>query len=151
MTIYNYRKRSAGAEKRSSIGAFCAGNYATAFSLLEVMIAMAIFFTAVFSVLQLTTRNLRAARNLQVPQIDASSLAAEISLTNRLEEGSESGNFGELYRGYSWTREITMVGSNGLFRIDFRVQAPNTGPGSETALSFLLFRPDAAINSKFRR
>ena len=43
-----------------------------AFSLLEVMIAIAIFFLSVFAILSLVSQSLSNARRLQRPQVDAS-------------------------------------------------------------------------------
>ena len=59
-----------------------------AFSLLEVMIAIGIFFVAVFAILGLVSSSLANARRLQRPIIDAGELAGELSLTNKLVEGS---------------------------------------------------------------
>jgi type II secretory pathway component PulJ len=58
-----------------------------AFTLLEVMIAVAIFFMATFSILALMSRCLSQARSLQPMQVDANMVVAELSLTNKLEEG----------------------------------------------------------------
>jgi hypothetical protein len=114
-----------------------------AFTLLEVTLAMAILFAITFVLLQITSTNLRVAKLLQRTTIDASSLAAELSLTNRLEEGAESGDFGDLYPDHTWRREITLVGTNGLFECRFEVLgARDDTPESE--LVVLLFRPDSA-------
>jgi hypothetical protein len=67
-----------------------------AFSLLEVMIASAIFFMAVFAILGLVSSSLNNLRRLQRPLVDASVLASELSLTNKLTEGTDSGNLGDL-------------------------------------------------------
>src|SRR5258708_6047325 len=67
-----------------------------AFSLLEVMIAIAVFFVGVFAILALVSQSLDNARRLQRPTIDAGLLAAQLSLTNKLVEGTESGNLGNL-------------------------------------------------------
>src|SRR5258708_3819044 len=93
----------------------------TAFTLLEVMIAMGIFFMAIFAILALVSTNLRNARLLQKPSVDASMLIAELSQTNKLVEGIETGDFGDVYPGYRWTREINQVKTNGLFQVDFVV------------------------------
>jgi prepilin-type N-terminal cleavage/methylation domain-containing protein len=110
-----------------------------AFTLIEVMIAMAIFFVAVFALLDLVTQNVRAARNLKPDSVDASSLAAELMLTNKLTEGSESGDFGNMYPGYSWSREINLVSTNGMFQVDFSV----SGPSGQRKMSILLYRPES--------
>jgi general secretion pathway protein I len=115
-----------------------------AFTLLEVMIALSIFFIAMFAILDLTGRCLKSAHALQQPIVDATSLAAELSMTNRLEEGVESGDFGDLYPGYTWTRAIYQVRTNGLFQVDFAVVAPAPQARIDSQMSILLYRPDSA-------
>jgi Tfp pilus assembly protein PilV len=116
----------------------------SAFSLLEVMIAMGIFFVAIFGILELTSQNLRAARMLQRQDPDVTVLAAQLSLTNRLEEGFDSGDFGESMPNVLWSRTVTEVSSNGLFRVDFtvhQVMEHRKSPLVERHLSILLYRP----------
>ena len=118
-----------------------------AFTLLEVVIALAIFFIAVFAILDLTSQCLRSARSLRNTSVNATSLAAELCLTNRLEEGFESGDFGELYPGHTWAREIylsPLSPTNGLYQVDF-VVFDNAGRKSqvESKLSILLYRPES--------
>jgi Tfp pilus assembly protein PilV len=116
------------------------------FSLLEVMIAMALFFMAIFAILGLTSQSIGAAARLQRQEVDIAGLAAELSLTNVLQEGAESGDFGDLFPGVTWTREITEVSSNGLYRVDFTVVRPPPNrrsgvPQSVETMSILLYRP----------
>lgn len=119
-----------------------AGSAASGFTLLEVTLAMALLFSVTFVLLQITSTNLKIAKVLQRTTINASSLAAELTLTNRLEEGSESGDFADLYPDHTWNREITMVGTNGLFECRFEVfHARDSNP--ESQLVVLLFRPDS--------
>ncbi len=114
-----------------------------AFTLLEVAIASAVLAVSLFAILTLCATNLRTARALARVHVDASSLAAELSLTNRLEEGIESGDFGDSYPGYSWTRRITEYTTNGLYLVEFEV-AGGTGPSpNRSTLSLLLYRPDS--------
>jgi Tfp pilus assembly protein PilV len=120
-----------------------------AFSLIEVMIAMAIFFMATFAILGLVSQSIGAAAGLKRHEVDIGSLAAELSLTNILQEGSESGDFGNLYPGASWTREISEVSSNGFYRVDFAVvRPPSNGRAKATpvveTMSILLYRPGTA-------
>ena len=105
------------------------------------MIAIGIFFMCVFVILELVSTNLRHIQHLQKPTVDIGSLASELSLTNKLEEGGDVGNFGSLYPGVSWSREITMVGTNGLFQVDFTVQ--DGAGGGQSKLSIFLYRPES--------
>ena len=117
-----------------------------AFTLLEVIVACAIFFMVAFAVLGLVTRSLAAARSLQLRHPDAGMLAAVLTLTNKLEEGTASGDFEEfypgLYPGCTWTREVYEAASNGLFQVDFTIDQSSEKKGaSETKMSILMFRP----------
>ena len=123
---------------------------AAAFSLLEVMIAVGIFFVATFSILELTSRNLKQARSLQQWPVDPSSLAAELSLTNILVEGGESGDFGRLYPGVSWSRDVVQVATNGLFQVDFVVHWALDKRPMESRMSVLMFRPDSPAATTHR-
>lgn len=123
-----------------------------AFSLLEVMIAMAIFFVAIFAILELTTQSLSAARHLQTSHVDVTGVAATLSLTNRLEEGplppEIADQFEDLNPGYRCVGNIYEVSSNGLFRVDFEVAGIKGKKVVGSSMSILLFRPESA--SSFR-
>jgi Tfp pilus assembly protein PilV len=122
-----------------------------AFSLMEVMIASALFFMAVFAILGLVSSSLNNLRRLQRPLVDASALASELSLTNKLTEGTDSGNLGDLlgkdYNAYTWTSKIQEVQTNKLFQVDFVVQNIGGDRSVVSQISVLLFRPqsDAGI------
>ena len=91
-----------------------------AFTLMEVMIACGVFFMCVFAILALVSNTLRNARVLRATKVDAGMIAAQLSLTNKLFEGSESGDFGDLYTGYG--RPIT--GDRwyeNIYRLEFRL------------------------------
>ena len=127
-----------------------AQNRIEAFTILEVMIALAIFFACVFSILALVSQSLRQARVLRPVNLDARSAIAMLSLTNRLEEGPipieikmafEKENPGMIIDG-----EIYQVETNGLFRVDFLVGGLTSGflkSGVAVTNSILLFRPDS--------
>lgn len=116
-----------------------------AFSMLEVVIASAVFFTVAFSVLALVTTSLAAARKLQLRQPDAGMLAAALSMTNILLEGRESGDFEDiapkLYPGYAWSREVVERYSNSLFEVTFTVYNKSQKGPSQTETTILMFRP----------
>lgn len=102
-----------------------------AFTLLEVMIAVAIFFMATFSILALMSRSLAQARSLQPMQVDANMVVAELSLTNRLEEGPIPDDivqhFQHLYPDYTCEGTITEVGTNGFFQVEVHVSGVTAG------------------------
>lgn len=115
-----------------------------AFTMLEVLIAMMVFFLVTFAVLQMVTVGLGAARTLQIRHADAGMLAAELSMTNSLEEGSESGDFGDLFPDSRWERQITEVSSNGLYQVDFLVIQRLGKKEVPTTMSILMYRPGSA-------
>lgn len=128
-----------------------------AFTLLEVLIAVAIFFVAIFAILDLTTHTVGSARYLQTSHLDVSSLAAMMSLTNRVEEGEVPREiidlFEELNPEYGARGNIYEVSSNGLFQVDFEIYSIKGKKVSATTLSMLLFRPQGAgrFRSPLRR
>ena len=118
----------------------------TALTLLEVMLATAFFFMAMFAILALVSGTLRNARALQRTEVDGGLLAAELSLTNRLTEASESGDFGDLYPGRAWRRDVYLAPvapTNGLFQADFTITRKGNADAVESQMSILLFRPDS--------
>ncbi len=129
------------------------GNRGSAFTLLEVIIACAIFFMCVFAILGVVTQGLAAARIMQRKEPDAGMVAAALSLTNQITEGTLSGDFddlfGDLYKGYSWSADMYEISSNSLFQVDITVYKDGGGRrgGGETKLSVLMFRPGSPPGS----
>lgn len=113
------------------------------------MIASGILFMCLFAILQLLASTLRNARSLQRTVVDPGMLAIELAQTNKLEEGTASGDFGKLYQDYHWTREITEVGTNGLYQADFVVYRRGA-QGSESRMSVLYFKPDSSRPGQMR-
>jgi Tfp pilus assembly protein PilV len=113
-----------------------------AFSLLEVMIAAGIFFVCMFAILAMMSGVLRNARILRRAELDAGMVAAQISNTNKLYEGSESGDFGKLYQDYSWDSDRYEVGTNGLWQVDIIVRRRGMQKPVDV-MSIWLFRPDS--------
>lgn len=110
-----------------------------AFTLVEVMVALLIFFMAVFTVLGLLSNTLRNARALQRKNVDAGMVAAEafyrVANTNRVTEGVETGEFGDVYPDHEWTTDTYEAGTNGLYQVDIVVQRrPNGVVESQTAI-----------------
>ncbi len=125
-----------------------------AFTLIEVLIASAVLAVTLMGILAICANGLRIARALQHTHVDGSSIAAWTTMTNRLEEGVESGDFselvGDLYPGASWERQITQIGSNGLFKVDFIVRYTVEKKPLESQMSIYLYRPDSMQRSRFR-
>jgi Tfp pilus assembly protein PilV len=121
-----------------------------AFSLLEVMIAIGIFFLGSFAILSLISQSLSNAQRLKHPLVDASAILSQISLTNQFVENEYDGNLddilGKTYAGYTYRGEITEVQSNRLYSADFYIFAPrNRAPIART--TSLFFRPQSPPGS----
>jgi len=114
-----------------------------AFTLIEVMIAVTIFFMAMFTILGVLSASLHAASILRSNAPTPGMVAGQLSLTNKLYEGTESGDFGEIdeYKNYRWFAQTTEAATNGLFRID--IQILNPGGRLDSSMSILLYRPDS--------
>lgn len=114
-----------------------------AFSLIEVMIAMFLFFMAVFTVLALVSNTLRNARALQRPPIDAGMAAAMYVNTNRFFEGTVSGDFDDVesLKEYSYEVETTEAMTNGLLQADVWLRRRGLSTPADR-LRILVFDPN---------
>ena len=122
-----------------------------AFTLLEVIIACALFFMFAFAVLELVTRGLSAARSIQQREPDAALILAPLALTNKLEIGVQSGDFEELYPGiypgYQWSYEVSQPfgETNPLCQVTVVVTG-TTGKRktSQSSMTVLMYSPTTA-------
>ena len=114
----------------------------TAFSLLEVMIASGIFFMTVFAILAMVSGLLRNARSLRRVELDAGMVAAQVCNTNKLTESIESGDFGNLYPGYSWQTDTYEAQTNGLWQVDIVVRRQGVSQPVDK-MSLYLYRPES--------
>jgi Tfp pilus assembly protein PilV len=119
---------------------------AAAFSLLEVMIACGIFFMAIFAILALVSNTLRNARGLRKVEVDAGMVAAQIYKTNKLYEGTESGDFGNVYPDYSWETQTTEAATNGLYQVDIIIRKRGLNKPAD-AMSILVYAPESGNNA----
>jgi Tfp pilus assembly protein PilV len=123
------------------------GRDGVAFTLLEVLIAVSIFFIAMFAILDMTANSVKAARHLQRSNVDVGMLGAMMSLTNQVEEGPVPREiilpFEEANPEYACRGNITEVSSNGLFQVDFEIYSIKDKRVAASTLSMLLFRPPA--------
>jgi len=122
-----------------------------AFSLMEVMLAIGVFFLGAFAILSLVSSSLENARRLRRPIVDASPVAGYLLLTNKLIEGEykvELSEFqGDAYRGYWVTYDVQEVKTNKLFQVDFIVQSPARGRPVVSKMSTLYFKPQSPAGS----
>jgi hypothetical protein len=125
-------------------------NRHAAFSLMEVMIAVVTFCTAIFAILALVSQSLQNAKRLQRPMIDVAPIDAQLSLTNKFVEGTTSGDLGDLlgdsYKGYTWTTDIVEEQTNKLFHADVVIRRSD----DKTIIAqerLLYYKPDSAAGS----
>jgi hypothetical protein len=106
------------------------------------MIACGIFFMAVFAILAMISGVLRNARSLRRVELDAGMVAAQVAVTNKLYEGTASGDFGNIYRDYSWETETFEVGTNSLWQVDIVVRRRGLQKPVDV-MSIWLYRPES--------
>ena len=116
------------------------GRWPAAFTLLEVMIASAIFFMAMFALLGVMSNGLHAAAILQKNAPTAGMAVAKLTLTNKIEEVTQTGDFGEIYPDYRWELSPHEILTNGFFQVDVAVYH---GDKVFSTMSILLYRPDS--------
>lgn len=95
-------------------------NPESAFTLVEVMIASGVFFIAMFGILGVMVQGLNGARLLKRDGPTAGMVASDIfahAATNRVEETSDVGDFGDAYPGFKYAWETVIV-TNGMYRLD---------------------------------
>jgi hypothetical protein len=112
-----------------------------AFTLIEVMVATTIFFMAMFAILGVLSAGIHAASLLRNTGPTAGMVAGYYYATNKIEEGSESGDFSDIagYEGYKWVCDAQEI-TNGLFRMDFVVVDPH-GVQCSTLKDVLFYKP----------
>lgn len=124
-----------------------------AFSLLEVMIAIAIFFMGSFAILGLISTSLANVRRLQRPSVDASPVLARYAATNSLVEGTYHGSLGDPemlgkdYRDYIWTADIVEVASNHLYNVECVIQPASGSREIISHMNTVLYRPQSPPGS----
>jgi hypothetical protein len=136
------RAPGSAAEHASGLAARASRRSQTAFSLLEVMIASGIFFMTVFAILAMVSSVLRNARSLRRVELDAGMVAAQVCNTNKLYEGTDTGDFGNLYPGYSWETDTFEAETNGLWQVDIVVRRHGISQPVDL-MSIYLYRPES--------
>jgi Tfp pilus assembly protein PilV len=146
MKIFNERRSGSRHNTRDARFAGCSAlpsNPVEAFTLIEVMLAITIFFMAMFAILSVLTSGVRAATLLRNNGPTAGMVIAQMSATNKLEEGSVSGTFKDIpiYKDYRWVSNVREVATNGLFQVD--VVVVDQSGNQYSTMSALLYRPDS--------
>ena len=122
-----------------------------AFSLLEVMIAIGIFFLGSFAILGLVSQSLSNAQRLKHPLVDASVILSQLSLTNQFIEGPYSGNLGDIlgkdYADFTWQGDITEIRTNRLYSADFFIFNVKNSHDPVARTSAMFFRPQSPAGS----
>ncbi len=115
-----------------------------AFTLMEVVIAAALFFLAVFTILALVSGTLKNARALRRIEVDAGMVAAQLFRTNRFSEEVQSGDFGRDFPDYSWQTSSFEAATNGLWQFDIKVsRRGQREPVDE--MSVFIFSPESSM------
>ena len=94
------------------------------FSLLEVLIALAVFGLAALALLNLAGENTRSAARVEARTwggVAADNLAVEATLAPTLPEGVTTGSTRLAGRDWRWTRTVIAAGVGGMQRVDIRV------------------------------
>lgn len=131
------------------------------FTLVEMLVAIAIFVIAVLAILQLVNQNMQLILVMQKQRPDLGALAGNTMMEPVQPDGTltlgpvtpEDEDFGyngggrdTLYPNALWERDLEAIdATNGLYRATITVtEQDNDGEELKITLSFLMFRPDLA-------
>jgi len=96
-----------------------------AFSLLEVLLALAIFSVGLVGIMQATTVQVRAekqAEDVTRATILAQNIIEEIRYTGDLEEEADDGEFEGDDQGFTWEYETEETEIAGLYRLEVAIR-----------------------------
>ncbi len=112
------------------------------FTLLEVMVAVAILAIAMVAILKANVQSLDTlieTRERTTVSMLAASKMAEVEAVGAADWSEFQGDFGEDYPGFTWRVETAPTEVERLVRVAVIVQAREGGSGSETRIEELLF------------
>jgi hypothetical protein len=144
-------KFSNAAAARSFPGGEAAGR--GAFSLLEVMVAIGIFFVGSFAILSLISASLANVARLQRPSVDASPVLARYAATNSLVEGTYQGSLGDPellgkdYRDFNYVVDIEEIASNHLYSVRCVILPAAGRKNPVSDMTTVLYRPQSPPGS----
>lgn len=94
------------------------------FTLIEMLVALAVFSLAAMALLNLSGENTRSAARVETRTLGgvvAENLAVEAATLPSIGEGTSSGQVELAGRRWRWTRAVTATDVAGMLRIDVRV------------------------------
>jgi len=115
---------------------------AQGFTLLEVLVAVAILAIAMVAILKANVQSLdmlTKSRETSTASLLAASKLAEIEAAGVVNWTELRGDFGEDYPDYTWEVETSSTEVEGLVRIVVIVQRGETAAGGEVRIEELLF------------
>jgi type II secretion system protein I len=115
---------------------------AGAFTLLEVLVAMGLFFLAVFAILDATMQGLRAARSLERNVPDAGLVLSQFMQAQRVDVEQDAGDFEEPYEGFRWSWERQEIATNGLYEVVCVIEGDVEGRPYRSSTTAWMWRPD---------
>lgn len=109
------------------------------FTLIEMLVALAVFSLAAMALLNLSGENTRSAARVEsrtLGGVVAENLAVGAAILPMIGEGTESGDLELAGRRWRWTRAVSATAVAGMLRIDVRVSDADGQAAERT-----LFRP----------
>ena len=115
---------------------------AQGFTLLEVLVAVAILAIAMVAILKANVQSLDTltrSRETSTASLLAASKLAEVEAAGVANWSESRGDFAEDYSDYTWEVETSSTEVEGLFRVAVSVQRGGAAPGREVRIEELLF------------
>ena len=115
---------------------------ASGFTLLEVLVAVAILAIAMVAILKANVQSLdmlTRSRETSTASLLAASKLAEIEAAGVAKWSELRGDFAEDYPGYTWEVETSSTEVEGLVRVAVIVQRGGAAPGREVRIEELLY------------
>jgi hypothetical protein len=90
------------------------------------MIATTLFFMSMFAILGVLSSGIHAATILRATGPTAGMVAGYFAVSNKIEEGSQTGDFNDIagYQNYRWVSEAVLI-TNDLYNMNFVVFNPS--------------------------
>ena len=120
---------------------FLNSNKTSGFTLLEVLVTVAILAIAMVAILKANVQNLDAltrAREMTMASVLAANKLAEVEAAGAGNWSEFQGDFGEDHPGYTWAVETASTELEGLIRVSVTVQRGGGAMGGDMVIEELL-------------